>query len=106
MANPLLNQGSTIKCNHGGRASTVQVSQHVKAGGKPIVTQSSTYNIGPGCTRPAQAGGPCVTAQWTSAARRVRTGGSPVLLDNSQAQCTPPVGTLNVVTTQQRVKGT
>jgi hypothetical protein len=49
---------------------------------------------------------PCVTAQWVSAATRVRAGGQPVLLQDSQAVCNPNGTPLNIVVTQVRVKGT
>jgi hypothetical protein len=49
---------------------------------------------------------PCVTAQWVTGAIRVLAGGQPVLLQDSQAVCTPSGGSLLVVVTQMRVKGT
>jgi hypothetical protein len=54
---------------------------------------------------PAGTPQPCVTAQWTTAAVRVKAGGQPVLLADSQATCAPN-GTGTVVSvTQVRVKG-
>ncbi len=49
---------------------------------------------------------PCVTAQWSVAAVRVKAGGQPVLLANSQAVCAPNGTPVNIVVTQVRVKGT
>ncbi|MEM6354026.1 MAG: hypothetical protein AAF766_25055, partial [Cyanobacteria bacterium P01_D01_bin.14] len=74
---------------------------------QPIVTQTSSYTIA-GCTLPPPnvANGPCVSAQWVSAATRVRANGVPVLLQDSQAICTPTATGLNVVMTQTRVRGT
>jgi hypothetical protein len=48
---------------------------------------------------------PCVTASWTVAAVRVKAGGAPVLLQDSQAITTPNGVPLNVLVTQVRVKG-
>jgi hypothetical protein len=48
---------------------------------------------------------PCVTAQWTVAALRVRADGVPVLLQDSQAVTVPNGVPLTVTVTQPRVKG-
>jgi hypothetical protein len=48
---------------------------------------------------------PCVTAQWVTGATRVLVGGQPVLLQDSQAVCTPNGTGVNVVVTQMRVQG-
>ena len=47
---------------------------------------------------------PCVTANWVTAALRVRAGGQPVLLQDSQAVCVPNGTPLTVAMTQLRVK--
>jgi len=49
---------------------------------------------------------PCATAQFVTAATRVRAGGVPVLLQDSQSTCVPTGTPLNIVVTQVRVKGT
>jgi hypothetical protein len=48
---------------------------------------------------------PCVTAQWVTGALRVRAGGVPVLLQDSQAVCVPNGTGVNILVTQLRVKG-
>jgi hypothetical protein len=45
-------------------------------------------------------------ALWVKAALRVRAGGAPVLLQDSQALCVPNGTGVNIVATQARVKGT
>ncbi len=105
MSGYLLHQGATVQCMHGGQAQPTVTSQKVKVGGQPIVTQSGAYTIA-GCSLTPQAGGPCATAMWTAAATRVQAGGEPVLLEDSQATCTPTGTGLNVINTQTRVKGT
>jgi hypothetical protein len=47
-----------------------------------------------------------VTAQWVTAATRVRSNGMPVLLQDSVAVCVPTGTGVQVVLTQMRVKGT
>jgi hypothetical protein len=103
----LLHVGATVLCLHAGQAQPVASNPRVKVGGQPIVTQATNYTVA-GCTLPPPpaANGPCVTAQWITAATRVRAGGVPVLLQDSQAICAPTGTGLNVVVTQVRVRGT
>jgi hypothetical protein len=78
----------------------------VKVSNQMIVTQSAPYTIA-GCSfNISGVPSPCVTAQWTVAATRVRAGGAPVLLQDSQATCAPNGTPVNIVMTQVRVKGT
>ncbi len=102
----ILHQGATVVCMHTGQAQPMVVNPRVKVGGQPIVTQDAIYTI-TGCIMPppTAGNGPCVTAQWITAALRVRAGGIPVLLQDSQAICAPTGTPLNVVLTQMRVKG-
>ncbi len=101
----LLHQGATVMCMHAGQAQPVAFSPRVKVSSQPVVTQTSTYTIA-GCPfTPPQGNGPCVTAQWITAATRIKAGGMPVLLQDSQAVCTPTGTGLNIIVTQVRVKG-
>ena len=102
----LLDAGATVLCLHGGTASPTAPNPRVKAGGQPIVTQPTTYTVA-GCPfNVSGAPSPCVTAQWVVGATRVRAGGAPVLLQDSQAVCTSNGTGMNIVVTQVRVKGT
>lgn len=102
----LLDVGATVQCLHAGQAKPFKFNPRVKVGGKAIVTQSSTYSITACALPPPPAGnGPCVTAQWNTAALRVKAGGEPVLLQDSQALCTPTGTALVVMVTQLRVRG-
>ncbi len=103
----VLHLGATVLCMHGGQAQPVAANPRVRVGGQPVVTLSSTYTVA-GCALPPPpaANGPCVTAQFVTAATRVRAGGVPVLLQDSQAVCVPTGTPLNVVVTQVRVRGT
>jgi hypothetical protein len=103
----LVHVGATVMCAHAGQAQPMVPNLRVKVGNQQIVTQSTSYTVA-GCTLPSPptANGPCVTAQWTIAAMRVKVGGSPVILQDSQATCTPTGSPLTVFVTQTRVKGT
>jgi hypothetical protein len=68
---------------------------------------TSQYLIA-GCAMPPPplGNGPCVTAQFVTAATRVLASGQPVLLFDSQAICVPTGTPLLVLATQTRVTGT
>ncbi|MES9991929.1 MAG: hypothetical protein ABW098_08250 [Candidatus Thiodiazotropha sp.] len=103
----ILHQGATVLCMHAGQAQPMVTNPRVKVSGQPILTQTTTHTIA-GCTLPPppNGNGPCVTAQWVSAATRVKASAIPVLLQSSQAICTPTGTGLNVVATQTRVNAT
>ena len=102
----ILHQGATVLCLHGGQATPTAPNPRVKVSGQAVVTQSAPYSVA-GCPFvPPGGNGPCVTASWTTAAVRVKAGGMPVLLQDSQAVCAPTGTGVNIVVTQVRVKGT
>ncbi|GAA1913725.1 hypothetical protein GCM10009837_43020 [Streptomyces durmitorensis] len=107
MAGFLLHSGATVQCAHTGGAQPTGSSPRVKVAGQAVVTQPTSYSVSPDCKapRPTTGNGPCVTAQWTSGATRVKSTGLPVLLDGSAATCAPTGTGLSVISTQQRVKG-
>ena len=102
----LLQFGSTVLCSHGGQAQPMVVNPRVLAGGQPTVTISSTYVVA-GCALPPPpaANGPCVTAQFITAATRLTSNGQPLLLLDSQAICAPTGTPLLIVITQTRATG-
>ena len=75
--------------------------------GQPVVTQTCTYTVA-GCAMPTPpaGNGPCVTAQFLTAATRVMAAGQPVLLQASQSMCTPTGTPLMPTVVQSRVIGT
>ena len=102
----LLHQGATVMCAHAGQAMPAVPNPRVKVGGQMVVTQDCLYTIS-GCPFVvASAPCPCLTATWITAAVRVKAGGMPVLLQDSQSICAPNGTPLNIVVTQVRVKGT
>jgi hypothetical protein len=74
--------------------------------GTPTVTLAAPYVVA-GCALPPPpaANGPCVTAQFVTAATRVTSNGQPLLLLDSQAICAPTGTPLIIVVTQTRVTG-
>lgn len=100
----LLHLGATVFCSHAGQAQPVVTNPRVRVNGQRIVMQTSLYAIA-GCALTGTPSAPCVTAQWVTAALRVRANGVPVLLQDSQAICAAPGTPLTVVMTQRRVRG-
>jgi len=100
----LLHQGATVLCIHGGQAQATVPNPRVKVGGQPIVMQPAPWTVA-GCPFVPAAPMPCVTAQWVTAAMRIKSTGQPVLLQDSQAVCAPNGTPVNIVATQVRVKG-
>jgi hypothetical protein len=100
----LLHVNATVLCLHAGQAQATVPNPRVKVGGQATVQQPNPWTIA-GC--PFTTGMtpmPCVTAQWVTAATRVRSGGMPLLLQDSQAVCAPNGTGVNIVMTQVRVK--
>ena len=102
----LLDAGSTVMCMHGGQAQPAVVNPRVTVGGQPVVTQPGPHMVAGCAFVPPSGNGPCVSAQWVTGATRVMAGGMPVLLQDSQAVCTPTGTGLLVLVTQLRVRGT
>jgi hypothetical protein len=101
----LLHQGATVMCAHAGQAQPTAPNPRVRVSGQPVVTQPAPFTVA-GCPfNISGAPSPCVTAQWVTGALRVRVGGLPVLLQDSQAICAPNGTPLTIVMTQVRVRG-
>lgn len=104
MSTPLLHQGATILCMHSGQAQATVPNPRVKVSNQATVQQANPWTVA-GC--PFVSSGtsqPCVTVQWLTATTRVKSGGQPLLLENSQALCTPNGTGVNAVQVQRRVK--
>lgn len=101
----VLHVGATILCLHGGQAQATAPNPRVKVAGQAVVTQSAPHTVAGCLFNVSGSPSPCVTAQWVTAALRVKAGGMPVLLQDSQALCVPNGTGVNVVMTQVRVRG-
>jgi hypothetical protein len=100
----MLHQGATVMCVHGGQAQATSPVPRVKVSNQMVVVQTSPHSIA-GCpfTTPGGTPQPCVTAQWTSAATRVKVNSMPVLLKDSTAVCAPNGTGVQITVTQMRV---
>jgi hypothetical protein len=96
-----------VLCAHGGQAQPTTPNPRVTVSGQPTVTMTAPWMVA-GCTLPPPpaANGPCVTAQFVSAAVRVTSNGQPLLLLDSQAICAPTGTPLLVTVTQTRATAT
>ena len=104
MAGRLLDAAAAVMCAHGGSAHPAAPNARVRVNGAPIATSSGPWVIA-GCALPPQEGGPCLIAQFTTAATRVTSDGQPVLLSDSLAVVTPTAAPLIVTGAQNRVRG-
>ena len=100
----LLHVGASVLCAHAGQAQATALNPRVTVSGQPTVTMPAPWLIA-GCTSPA-ANGPCLRAQFVTAATRVTSNGQPLLLSDSRAICAPTATPLRVVTCQTRVTAT
>ncbi|CAN5630515.1 hypothetical protein BH23GEM10_BH23GEM10_00120 [soil metagenome] len=100
----LLHQGAIVTCMHAAPATPTAPNPRVRAGGMPVVTATAPWTVA-GCPFvPTGGNGPCVTAQFITFSPRVRVGGAPVLLQDSQALCVPTATGVLVMSTQLRVR--
>ena len=91
-------------CAHAGQGQPLVPNPRVLVGGMPTLTIAGPWVVA-GCALPPAAGGPCVTAQFVTAALRVTSLGQPLLLMDSQSLCVPTGTPLMPITTQTRVIG-
>ena len=101
----LISAGTTVICGHGGQVKlTPAVPPRVKVLGQPVVTGMPPSVI-TNCSLAAAGSPPCVTTQDVVAALRVKAGGQPVLLLDSQVISPQTATPIAVVVSQPRVKG-
>jgi len=100
----LIHVGASVLCSHGGQAQATAPNPRVSVSGQPSVTMPAPWLVA-GCVLPPPpaANGPCVTAQFVTAATRVTSNGQPLLLLDSQAICAPTGTPLLIVASQTRV---
>jgi hypothetical protein len=100
----LIHVGASVLCSHGGQAQATAPNPRVSVSGQPSVTMPAPWLVA-GCALPPPpaANGPCVTAQFVTAATRVTSNGQPLLLFDSQAICAPTGTPLLIVASQMRV---
>ena len=101
----LVQDGAAVLCTHAGQARPTVVNPRVSMSRRSAVNLAPPWTIS-GCPLPPNAGGPCVTATWTSGTTRVRSQGQPLVIQGGSATCLPTGVPLNVVLTQIRVRAT
>ena len=99
----LIHVGASVLCSHAGQAQASAPNPRVMVSGQPTVTMASPWLVA-GCTLPppSAANGPCVSAQFVTAATRVTSNGQPLLLIDSQAICAPTGTPLLIAASQTR----
>jgi hypothetical protein len=102
----LLLQSDTVFCSHLGQVKTVTPNLRVTVSKQPTAQQPKPWTVAGCINNVSGAPVPCVTAQWSTAALRLRSENLPILLQDSQALCAPNGTPVNVVPTPSRVKGT
>lgn len=92
-------------CVHGGQATSPAPNPRVTVAGQPTVLSTVPFIVA-GCPFVPPAPGPCVTAQFVTAATRVTSNGQPLLLLDSQAICAPTGTPVLILGAQTRVIAT
>jgi hypothetical protein len=106
MPGPLIQQGATVQCVHGGQAVAAVPNPRVTASGAPTSVISGQWTIA-GCPGiPAAPIPPCVTAQWITGTTRVTSNGQPLVIATGEATCVPTGTPLLPTLTQLRVTAT
>ena len=100
----MIHVGASVLCSHAGQAQATAPNPRVKVSGQPTVTMAAPWLVA-GCALPPPpaANGPCISAQFVTAATRVTSNGQPLLLFDSQAICAPTGTPLLIVASQTRV---
>ncbi len=101
----LVHQGAVVICSHGGQATPTVPNPRVKVAGQATITVAAPWTVA-GCPLPPQAGGPCVTGQWSVGTVRVKSMGQPLVVQGGVATCIPTGVPLQVTAVQPRVVGT
>ncbi|GAC1361002.1 MAG: hypothetical protein NVSMB3_09110 [Acidobacteriaceae bacterium] len=99
---PLLDQGSSVFCLHGGRAQPTSVSQRLRLGAHPAILLAPPWIVS-GCSLLGTPQSPCLTAAFLTGSARVLASGTPLVLASAQSLCTPSGSPLSIRSTQTRV---
>lgn len=102
----MVHTGATVLCTHGAPAQPTAPNPRVTVSGQPISTITAPYLV-TGCPfNISGAPSPCVTGQWLMGTVRVTASGQPIVIQSSQAICTPNGTPLLILVTQPRVTAT
>jgi hypothetical protein len=101
----LIQQGATVMCIHGGQAMPLVPNPAVTLEGMPSCLLPDPWSVA-GCPGIPPTIPPCVMASWVVGTVRVTSYGQPLLVQSSQAICTPTGTPLLPIVTQARVNAT
>jgi hypothetical protein len=101
----LIQQGATVMCIHGGQAMPLVPNPAVTLEGMPSCLLPDPWSVA-GCPGIPPTIPPCVMASWVVGTVRVTSYGQPLLMQSSQAVCTPTGTPLLPIVTQLRVNAT
>jgi hypothetical protein len=101
----LIQQGATVICIHGGQAMPLVPNPAVTLEGMPSCLLPDPWSVA-GCPGIPPTIPPCVMASWVVGTVRVTSYGQPLLVQSSQAICTPTGTPLLPIVTQARVNAT
>jgi hypothetical protein len=101
----LIQQGATVMCIHGGQAMPLVPNPAVTLEGMPSCLLPDPWSVA-GCPGIPPTIPPCVMASWVVGTVRVTSYGQPLLVQSSQAVCTPTGTPLLPIVTQVRVNAT
>ena len=101
----LIQQGATVMCIHGGQAMPLVPNPAVTLEGMPSCLLPDPWSVA-GCPGIPPTIPPCVMASWVVDTVRVTSYGQPLLVQSSQAICTPTGTPLLPIVTQARVNAT
>ena len=101
----LIQQGATVMCIHGGQAMPLVPNPAVTLEGMPSCLLPDPWGVA-GCPGIPPTIPPCVMASWVVGTVRVTSYGQPLLVQSSQAICTPTGTPLLPIVTQVRVNAT
>ena len=101
----LIQQGATVICIHGGQAVPLVPNPAVTLEGMPSCLLPDPWSVA-GCPGIPPTIPPCVMASWVVGTVRVTSYGQPLLVQSSQAICTPTGTPLLPIVTQARVNAT
>lgn len=98
----VLHRSAIVNCSHvPGKATPKSTFSRVKVSGQEVVTLRDPYSI-EGCP----LNSPCTAGQWTSGAKKVTAGGSPVAIFGGRSTCVPTGNPMVPRTAQTRVRAT
>lgn len=99
----VLTAGSFLLCAHGGQARSPLPAPRIRVAGQPALVQVPLIVSGCVNAPPPANTGPCITAQFLTAAMRVRSMGLPLLVESGQSVCATTGTPLTATALQARV---